>query len=68
MGEDMSAADNLATRAENDAAMGRLLKAAKANLEAMTPAERAAMYEAQRQSWVRAEAELSNIDREEGRD
>ena len=57
-----------ATRAQRRRVMGarlaRLLIEARRRYEAMTPAERQAMHEAQRESWVRGEMEMLRHERE----
>ena len=44
--------------------LSRLIEEAKARLEAMTPEDRAAMWKAQRESWVRGETALAKSERE----
>jgi hypothetical protein len=46
------------------ARLARLLIEASRRYEAMTPAERQAMHEAQRESWVRGEMEMLRHERE----
>jgi hypothetical protein len=43
-----------------------LVAAALAQYEALTPEQKAAHDEAQRQSWARGQTELDRLDREEG--
>ncbi|WP_426235771.1 hypothetical protein [Pararhizobium sp. DWP1-1-3] len=47
---------------KTSAALMKLIEAAKEKLEAMTPAEQQAMWQAQRESWVRGEMQLDRTD------